>query len=254
MNLVSFELEGDFAAFKDPSVTTNQIVYTIPSKSAVIGLIGALIGIDRPNSLKEAYSSDYLTLLKSTSIGITVNNAPQKVTFFTNHRSLKEPKTKPFKTELLISPNYTIFVNSKDETTKKLLAVLENSSFKYCPTLGHAYCLARIPSHQTHIAKEVDPSSRWTSSVILDEALETESPMSAYGFNFNPDIPRRIMLERHLHHYFTNSVLERRVLRHWIPTPVNGKRSKCQLQPRRKLSLVKFVQLNNEEDEAVCLY
>ena len=47
MSIVSFDLEGDFAAFKDPSVTTNQTVTVIPSKSALIGLLGALLGVKR---------------------------------------------------------------------------------------------------------------------------------------------------------------------------------------------------------------
>ena len=47
LKIISCELSGDFAAFSDPSVTTNQTVYFIPSKSAIIGLIGGLIGVRR---------------------------------------------------------------------------------------------------------------------------------------------------------------------------------------------------------------
>lgn len=253
MNVVSFELEGDFAAFRDPSVTTNQTVYTIPSKSALIGLIGALIGIDRSNSNDELYCQDYLSLLRLTTIGIKVGSTPQKVTFFTNHRSLKEGKIKPFKTELLVSPRYTIFVSSEDRIAQKLLAVLENRSFKYCPTLGHAYCLARIPSYKTHVAEEVELSNtRWVSSVILDETMETDKE-TMYRFEEEP-APRRLILERHLHHYFVESRLERRVLRHWIPVPVGGHKSRFVLIPHHTPLLTKFVQIDDLEDEAVCLY
>ncbi len=255
MNIVSFELEGDFAAFRDPSVTTNQTVYTIPSKSALIGLIGALIGIDRSNSNNELYSQDYLSLLRHTSIGIKVKSTPQKVAFFTNHRSLKENKIKPFKTELLIAPRYTIFVNSEDEITQKLLTVLENRQFKYCPTLGHAYCLARIPSHKIHEGRDANLSSHWVSSVILDETLETErAGESTYEFAKDPQAASRLILERHIHHYLIESKLTRRVLRHWIPLPVNGNTSRFQLSAKRTLSLVKFIQMDGLEDEAVCLY
>jgi len=255
LSVVSFELEGDFAAFRDPSVTTNQTVYTIPSKSALIGLIGALIGIDRSNLNAELYCKEYLSLLRHSAIGINVRSTPQKVTFFTNHRSLKEGKTKPFKTELLVLPKYTIFVSSEDRIAQKLLAALENHSFKYCPTLGHAYCLARIPSHKMHVAKEVDLSStRWISSVILDEAMETEGG-STYSFESDNQVaPSRMILERHIHHHFAESELVRRVLRHWIPVPVGNNNSKFVLKPQRKLSLAKFVQIDDLEDEAVCLY
>ena len=98
MRIVSFDLEGDFAAFKDPSVTTNQTVTVVPSKSALIGLIGALLGVKRSNSIYDGiYSEEYLNLFKSTSVGIKLRNNPEKLTYYTNHRSLKEAKTKPFK-------------------------------------------------------------------------------------------------------------------------------------------------------------
>jgi CRISPR-associated protein Cas5h len=254
LNLISFGLEGDFSAFRDPSVTTNQTVCTIPSKSALIGLIGAMIGIDRTNSIDELYCQEYLSLLRSTSIGIKMRSSPRKVTFFTNHRSFKEAKTKPFKTELLVSPSYTIFVSSEDEITEKLLNVLEKNAFKYCPTLGHAYCLARIPSYKKHVVKEVDPASRWVSSVILDETSETEKE-NMYDFLQDTSVALgRLMLERHLHHYFADTKLEKRVLRHWIPVPVDSNMSRFKLTLHPTPSLARFVEVDQLEDEAVCLY
>ena len=146
MSIVSFDLEGDFAAFKDPSVTTNQTVTVIPSKSALIGLLGALLGVKRSNSIfVDMYSEGYLDLLKKTVVGIKVRSHGGKCTFFTNHRSLKEAKTKPYKTELLVNPKYTIYVKSTDEVNQALLERLRDNRFVFSPTLGHAYCPARIP-------------------------------------------------------------------------------------------------------------
>ena len=88
--IISFGLEGDFAAFRDPSVTTNQLVYFIPSKSSIIGMLGAIIGISRSNSLLETYNDKYTNLFANTSIGIKVKKLSNKITFFTNHRVTKE--------------------------------------------------------------------------------------------------------------------------------------------------------------------
>jgi CRISPR-associated protein Cas5h len=258
LKIVSFDLEGDFAAFRDPSVTSNQTVSTIPPKSALIGLIGALIGLERSNSINELYCQDYLDLLRDSFVGIKVRNSPRKVSFFTNHRSLKEAKTKPFKTELLVSPSYTIYVKSREDIIQKLLDVLEERSFKYCPTLGHAYCLARIPSYQDHEASEVEPDSRWISSVILDEAPETEGKGESM-YRFSRKImggPVRLVLERHLHHHFRDSKLEKRVRRHWIPIPVGVEESRFRLSyaSEQRPSFAKFFALDGVEDEAVCLY
>jgi CRISPR-associated Cas5-like protein len=60
LDILSFRISGSFAAFRDPSVTSHQTVSFIPSKSAVIGIIGAMIGVKRSNSLAELYSQEYL--------------------------------------------------------------------------------------------------------------------------------------------------------------------------------------------------
>jgi CRISPR-associated protein Cas5h len=254
MRAVSFDVEGDFAAFRDPSVTTNQTVQIIPSKSAVIGLIGAMIGVERSNSLDELYCQEYLNILKTTSIGIKVRTQPSKVTFFTNHRSLKEEKTKPFKTELLTRPHYTIFVKSEEKTIDSLLDTLETKNFKYSPTLGHSYCMARIPSYRRHEAKEVDPMDRWISSVMLDEAMETYEKDGTYGFASGGG-SAQLVIERHLHHYFNGDNLERRVLRHLIPLPTDGKESQLQIiSLNYPIKHVKFFEIDGDAEEAVCFY
>src|SRR5271157_5254668 len=115
-DLISFRLQGDFAAFRDPSITTSQSVYYIPSKSNIIGLLAGIIGIERSHSLSQnIFSSGIIPFFKDTKVGIRVNNESEKVAIFSNHRSLKETKTKPFKIELLQSPDYSVFVSTSEE-------------------------------------------------------------------------------------------------------------------------------------------
>jgi hypothetical protein len=59
-------------------------------------IIGYKIGIKRSDKLGEMYSDEYLEFFKNTRIGLQFEGLPKKVVYFTNHRSLKEPKTKPF--------------------------------------------------------------------------------------------------------------------------------------------------------------
>jgi len=256
LSLVSFDLEGDFAAFKDPSVTTNQTVTIMPSKSAIIGLVGALLGIRRSNSIfDDIYCEGYLDLLKKTAVGIKVRRQPEKYTFFTNHRSLKEAKTKPFKTELLVNPAYTIFVKSTTEVNQELFERLKGNNFVFSPTLGHSYCPARIPYFQKIDAvKEVEPFDKLVSTVFLDEVIESNSRNSGVAFDSTEGLPAKIMVERHLHHYFKDDVLKRSVLRHFIPIPVANENSCVRISSHNsRLSLVKFYAVNDSE-EALCLY
>ncbi len=252
MSIVSFDLEGDFAAFKDPSVTTNQTVTVIPSKSALIGLLGALLGVKRSNSFDRLYSEDYLELFQKTAIGIRVRNQATKCTFFTNHRSLKEAKTKPYKTELLVNPKYTIYVKSTDEVNKALLDRLKDNRFVFSPMLGHAYCPARIPRfEEIRGAKQVEPRKCQVSTVFLDEIVESrgEDPGVMFGAKFG-----KVIVERHLHLYLEDDRLNRIVLRHFIPVPENGEASIFKITSyESRLSLAKFFALEGSS-EALCLY
>jgi CRISPR-associated protein Cas5h len=254
LSIVSFDLEGDFAAFKDPSVTTNQTVTVIPSKSALIGLLGAMLGVKRSHSIfGDMYDENYRDLLKKTAVGIQVRSQAAKCTFFTNHRSLIEPKTKPFKTELLVNPQYTIYVKSTDDINHALLERLKDNRFVFSPMLGHAYCPARIPRFEEICgAKQVEPMKSQVSSVFLDEVIESKSTQP--GVTFEAELSAKIIVERHLHLYVTENILKRVILRHYIPVPQNGESSVLEIthyDPR--LSLAKFYSVEGSE-QALCLF
>ncbi|MCL4430573.1 MAG: CRISPR-associated protein Cas5 [Chloroflexi bacterium] len=255
MSIVSFDLEGDFAAFRDPSVTTNQTVTVIPSKSALIGLLGALLGVKRSNSFDRLYSEDYLDLLKKTAIGIKVRNQATKCTFFTNHRSLKEAKTKPYKTELLVNPQYTVYVKSTDEVNQALLDRLKDNRFVFSPTLGHAYCPARIPQfREISGVKEVEPEDLRVSTVFLDEVVESRNRNPGVQFEQISGFPAKVLVERHLHHYNAECSTKSIVLRHIVPVPENGKNSVLEITDYESaLSLAKFYSVEGSE-QALCLY
>lgn len=245
MDIISFSVSGSFAAFRDPSVTSHQTVSFIPSKSAVIGIIGAIIGVKRSNSLVELYSTEYLELYKNTLIGLRFESEPKKVVYFTNHRSLKEAKTKPVKSELVDSPRYTIFVSSDKNTMEKLENAIRQNKFSFSPYLGHAYCpcvVSDLKFYQN--VMESDAKNNETSCVILDES-ETYSDTFKIDLGGKDD-NSHVIIERHLHHFFSNDEFQSRVLKHWIPV-----KSIFTVNKNLKPKLSKFVKVS---DEIVCLY
>jgi len=247
VKLLSFEINGAFGAFRDPSVTSNQTVYFIPSKSAVIGILGAMIGIPRGHSLDQLYSQQYLDLFSKTKIGIQMKSEPRKVTIFTNHRSLKEPKTKPFKTELTDSPSYRFHVLTDERYFSKLESVISSHRFVFTPYLGHAYCPATISNLEIYDAVETDPRNKETSCVILDES---ETFNESFSFRITPaegSESARIIIERHMHHYTQDNELKRTILKHWIP--VTSSRYVIIRDDKRGLSV--FVKA---QDQVICMY
>lgn len=245
LKIISFAISGAFAAFRDPSVTSNQTVYFIPSKSAVIGLLGAMIGVERSNNLDEAYGNEYLDFFKKTRIGIKIETPnPKKVVIFTNHRSLKEAKTKPFKTELFENPSYRIFVHTEEPYFAKLENALKKNQFKYSPYLGHAYCPAKVSEALVENAETVEPEDHLTECVVIDES-------ETYDLKFHITLTKiensSLIIERHLHHFFDGENFDKRVLKHWIP--IN--QAKYKIEEYSGTSLSKFVKIGGF---VVCLY
>ncbi|CAE6493558.1 CRISPR-associated protein Cas5 [Candidatus Nitrosotenuis uzonensis] len=246
LKIISFAVSGAFAAFRDPSVTSNQTVYFIPSKSAVIGLLGAIVGVQRSNNLNDAYGEQYLDFFKKTRIGLQLETQnPKKITMFTNHRSLKEAKTKPFKTELFENPKYRIFVKTEEPYYSRLADSLQSNNFTYSPYFGHAYCPATITEFTTHNSQDVDPEGEITKCVVLDES-------ETYDLKFKLTLKKAednssLMIERHLHHYFDEGKFERKVLKHWIPT----NNTKFKIDEHSGSNLSEFV---NIDGHVVCIY
>jgi CRISPR-associated protein Cas5 subtype I-B len=245
LDILSFSISGSFAAFRDPSVTSHQTVSFIPSKSAIIGIIGAIIGTKRSNSLAELYSPEYLELYKNTMIGLRFESEPKKVVYFTNHRSLKETKTKPVKSELVDSPKYTIFVSSDKNTMANLKNSIQQNKFSFSPYLGHAYCpcvVSDLQFYQEIVESDIKKNN--TSCVILDESEIYSNPFKIeLG---KKDDNSHVIIERHLHHFFLDDKFQSRILKHWIPVKSVFTVDKS-LEPK----LSKFVKIS---DEIVCLY
>ena len=244
--IISFEVTGNYASFRDPSVTSNQIIYYIPSKSAIVGLIGAVIGVKRGNTLDELYSKEYLDFFSKIKIGIKLCNNPKKIIYFTNHRSLKSPKTKPVKKEILESPKYVIYVQAEDDILDKITTAIENNRYEFTPYLGHAYCIARISNLEEYVGKLMtNVSNHETNCVVLDESESNNN--TRFDIKIKPQVNSKIIIERHLHHYFENDDFTKRVFKHWIPLEA----SNMQIRLLRENKLSDFYEIN---EKVYCLY
>lgn len=163
--VLSFSARGRFAAHRDPSVTTHQLVYYAPPKSAIVGMIGAILGTKRSDT-GDPYSGDYIRLLANIRVGIGMLNEPgkrpQKVLFGTNRRPLTKKhagQMKPTKSELVENPNYRIYVTCKDQSAQAVIDELKRRIDDHDPVypiyFGHAYCQARIENARVENARSL---------------------------------------------------------------------------------------------------
>lgn len=166
--VLAFSARGRFAAHRDPSVTTHQLVYYAPPKSAIVGMIGAILGTKRSDA-GEPYSCDYVRLLSSIRVGIGMldrtDKRPQKILFGTNRRPLDKNhvgQMKPTKSELIENPNYRIYVSGKDVTIDELKRRIDDHDPVYPVYFGHAYCQARIEDARISNAQSINGGEPFT--------------------------------------------------------------------------------------------
>ena len=145
--------------------------------------------------------------------------------------------------QFLLALNITLIKN--ESIFEKLSESIFENKFVHSPYLGHAYCPATISEPQVHTTKETAPEGEQTSCVILDES---ETYKDDFVVRFSPlKDEASIIIERHLHHFYAGDVLQRRVLKHWIP--VNFSYYRIDRHEKRDLS--KFYRIG---DEVVCMY
>nr|WP_276977009.1 CRISPR-associated protein Cas5 [Ferrimicrobium acidiphilum] len=241
--VVSFKLIGEFAAFRDPSVTSNQTVSHIPSKMAVIGVLGAMLGVPRSDKLVDRYSTQYLELLAKVKIGIEVVARSEKTVFYTNHRSFKEAKTKPVKSELLVRPQYIIYVASEDQALiDELFSRVSRREFVFPPYLGHAYCPAMVSDAKLYEASAATGMFK-TATVVLDEnSVNGDSSVDPTLLGGSS-----VILDDLLYHFMNDGRLSARALRHWVPIA-----SKFLVEFTTKPKFVTVLKL--DDGSIVCVY
>ena len=130
-NIVAFRITGEFAHFRNPFVTSYLSTYPFPPKPTVLGMIGAIMG----------YSPlEVLNLQNTVKISIKLNRPPTKALDYVRLWKFDEKKDivfSPVKMEMLVRPDYTIFVSSKNEEfITALQKRLETRDFVYPISLG----------------------------------------------------------------------------------------------------------------------
>ena len=143
MKLVSIDFQSDFGFFRKPETNnTLNVSYNILHKPAVLGLMGAIIGLkgyQRKGELPEYYEK-----LKDIKVGITPldhenGNFTKTPIKYSNTVGYANARSNFLTEELtLIAPKYRVFLmlNDSDKEQKQLLENLEGGKSEFIPYFG----------------------------------------------------------------------------------------------------------------------
>lgn len=144
MNGALIEIKGNWGHFKRPETNNNPLTHDLITKTALIGLIGAVLGIERIEMAKK-----YPQLSEDILYGVSVISAVKKESWSFTLRSVTEQfKKSPRPMEFLKNPNYLVAIAIKDTRSANLLNsffdFVERSEACFTPVLGLHNCPANL--------------------------------------------------------------------------------------------------------------
>ena len=134
-------IAGDWAHFKRPETNNNPLSHDFITKTALIGMIGAVLGISR-NEMKELFPILSEALLYGVYPGIV-----KKESWSFTMRRVLGAEIAPRQMEILKNPQYEVFIALKDESQKpfieEFIQYVKEGKAKYNPVLGLHNCPAK---------------------------------------------------------------------------------------------------------------
>lgn len=142
-----FDVWGDYGHFRKFYTTSSPLTFSIPPRTSLCGLIGAIVGLGKDEYLNYFSKKDaniglrLLHPVKKTRLGINLINT--KGNYWTLvKKSGHEPRTQ-IRTEFLKDPKFRLYVSHADEKIHKTLRenlTQHKSVFTPCLGLSELLC------------------------------------------------------------------------------------------------------------------
>jgi CRISPR-associated protein Cas5h len=160
--ILIFDISGEYGHFRKYNTTTSPLTYSIPTRTAIAGMLGAILGMEReicdgvyPEgaiSVQEFFSKEnaeisiqILNPVKKVNIGFNLLNIDKKSDFYRiEKRKNHFPRTQ-IEFELLKYPKYRVFFGMNDnEKFKELTKRIKKKNHHFTPYFGLAQFTADI--------------------------------------------------------------------------------------------------------------
>ena len=156
-----FDFYAPLGHFKMPYTTTSPLTFPVPPKTAVYGIIGAIIGLDKNEYLEYFQDKSLKTAIginkKIKKTGISQNLINTKVVkMFARMNSRKNPPRTQIRIEFLKDVSYRIYLTWENKDLyEKLKNMLSFHKSVYSLSMGLSECLANYSYIGEFEAEEV---------------------------------------------------------------------------------------------------
>lgn len=172
MHCIVFDVKGEYAHFKKPYSSMSPVSFPFPPPTAVMGLLGAIIGYEKHNYHERLgwqsvrIGVGLLQPVKVFRASINLLNTKDGTDKYFRPKAEKNTHIQiPF--EFIKSPAYRIYVMGLlEEATIALLDNLRKGCTAYTPVLGLANCLAEIEWVGEWQAQPLN-ASEWVTATVV---------------------------------------------------------------------------------------
>lgn len=145
MNGFQLIIEGHWGHFKKPETNNNPLSHDLITKTALIGMIGAVLGIERENM-----KSKFPQLSDNLLYGVQLLSPVRKISWgFTSKTAINPTASgSPKYFEFLKDPKFLVSIALKNEESKddfeNFKTAVKDETAEYTPVLGWHNCPANI--------------------------------------------------------------------------------------------------------------
>lgn len=144
MKGIQFELKGNWAHFRKVETNLNPLSHDFITKPAMIGMIGAVLGINR-----ESMRPLFKQLSEDLKYCVQVKNSVKKQSWGFTYRSVDNAFDKaPKQMEIIKDPQYLVSLGLSDEKSvdyfNAFSIAIKNEEAMYEPVLGVHNCPAEL--------------------------------------------------------------------------------------------------------------
>jgi len=189
--LLIFDISGEYGHFRKYNTTTSPLSYSIPTRTAIAGILGAILGMEREirdgvypegaEPVQEFFSKERSDMavqimrpVKKENIGFNLINT--KTSFY----DLTRAGRTQIEFELVKDVHYRIYL-AMENTAKfeELSERIENKRHHFTPYLGLAQFTAQVDFVQRAAANEVVSNGEFTEIItaVNMSKLQGEPPV-----------------------------------------------------------------------------
>lgn len=173
MEVLVFDLWGDFAHFKKFYTTSSPLSFSFPPPTSIYGMIGAVLGFNKNEYLKYING-------RTTKIAIKILSPVKKIRMSINWIDTKNSNSfniikqrTQIRTEFLKNPSYRLYINiSNEDIFKAFIKNIKTKQSHYTISLGLANLIANFKYVGEYELEKIDISEKVDTLILVDNVKE----------------------------------------------------------------------------------